>query len=149
MKQQDIFDLLTGVNIDGLTVANLDTATGRTFIDRETVEFWQPIILLSTVMDKARTYCHGLPIPESGATATSSVSDGATYDVQPSGTEVWLVQALEADSCTMFLRTSSGSAVITAIPPGGLYLTNTLYITFDNATGSSKNPAVIYSKVSL
>tara|TARA_Y100000401_G_C8295637_1_gene211160 strand:+ start:500 stop:949 length:450 start_codon:yes stop_codon:yes gene_type:complete len=149
MQQQDIFDLLTGVNIDGLTVANLDQATGRTYIDRDSVDFWQPIILLSTVMDKARTYSHGLPIPESGAVETQNVGDGADFTVQPLGTEVWLVQALNLDSCTCTLRTASGGISITAIPPGGLYLTNTLFLTFTNGTGSAKDPAIAYSKVSL
>lgn len=149
MQQQDIFDLLTGVNIDGLTVANLDTATGRTFIDRDSVDFWQPIILLSTVMDKARTYSHGLPIPESGNIATQTVADGADYTVQPTGTEVWFVQGLNLDSCTAILRAGAGGMPITSIPSGGLYLTNTLFLTFTNGTGSDKDPAVAYSKVSL
>lgn len=149
MTQQDIFDLLTGVNIDGLTVENLDNATGRTFIDRQTVDFWQPVILLSTVMDKARTYSHGLPIPESGNIATQTIADGADFTAQPTGTEVWFVQGLNLDSCTAILRAGAGGIPITSIPAGGLYLTNTLFITFTNGTGSDKSPAVAYSKVSL
>jgi hypothetical protein len=149
MPASNIYDLLTGVQIDGLQVSQLDTATGRTYIDRDAADFWSPVILLSTVLDKARTYPHGLPIPESGDTATSTIADGADLTVQPTGTEIWRVEALNVDSCTATLRAGAGGIPITAIPPGGLYLTNTVFITFTNGTGSDKNPAVIYSKVSL
>lgn len=145
----NIFDLLTGVQIDSLTVQNLDDATGRTFIDRDTVDFWQPVILLSTIMDKARTYSHGLPIPETGNVATQTVADGADYTIQPTGTEIWMVQGLDLDSCTCNLRGGAGGISITTIPAGGLYLTNTLFLTISNGTGSDKNPALAYSKVSL
>ena len=149
MGPQSIYDLLTGVQIDALEVGQLDTATGRTYIDRDAADFWTPIILLSTVMDKARTYPHGLPIPESGNTATQTIADGADYTAQPTGTEIWRVEALNVDSCTATLRAGAGGIPITAIPPGGLYLTNTVFITFTNGTGSDKNPAIVYSKVSL
>ena len=146
---QDIYDLLTGVKLEDLTTTQLDTAAGRTFVDRDSEKFWMGVLTLSTMIGKSRTYSHGLVIPESGNIATSTISDGADYTVQPSGTEIWFVQGLDADSCTINLRTGGGGIVITTMPTGGLYLTNTVFLTFTNGTGSDKNPAVIYSKVSL
>tara|TARA_R100001086_G_scaffold235288_1_gene158128 strand:- start:162 stop:605 length:444 start_codon:yes stop_codon:yes gene_type:complete len=146
---QDIYDLLTGVKLEDLTTTQLDTAAGRTFIDRDSNDFWMGVLTLSTMIGKSRTYSHGLVIPESGKAETQTISDGSTADFQPQGTEIWRVQAINFDSCTALLRSGAGAVDITSIPSGGLFLTNTQFLTFSNGTGSDKDPVLMILKVSL
>jgi hypothetical protein len=150
----DIYQLLTGIQIDGATVTQLDSATGRTFVDKASLEFWQGILTLSHVMKAARTYAHGLPIPEASAMTTVSIDDGASGTIQPSGTEVWEVQAISLDNCIAFLTDGSGIMTVVlggdnATVTGPLYLTSKLYLGFQNASGSGQTPGIAYHKVSL
>lgn len=145
-----IYDLLTGVKIGDVTTGQLDSAASRTYVDTSTREFWNPILLLSHVVKAARTYAHGIIIPESGAIWTQEIGDGANASVQPSGTEVWRVEALDIDSCSVAF---TDGANICAIDPASntppYFISNTNYLAFSNASGSAKNPDVSYSKVSL
>jgi hypothetical protein len=148
-----IYDLLTGVKIDAAKTSDLDSATSRTFIDRSSVEFWNPILLLSHVIRAARTYAHGLPIPEAGAVWTEEIANGATANVQPSGTEVWRIENIDLDSCAVAFNDGTSINPFTpstaGVRNGPYFITNTLFLTFSNSSGSNKDPSVGYSKVSL
>lgn len=155
----DIYNLLTGVKIDDATVAQLDTATGRTFVDRESIEFWQGILTLSHVMKAARTYPHGIVIPETGAVHIETIADSANATITPTGTEVWRVQNLDLDSCTASLRDADGnSSPLTFAFTGGpydpppsfpIYLSASMSLLLVNASGAPQTPSIAYHKVSL
>ena len=150
---QTIYDLLTGVKIDDATVAQLDSATGRTFVDRESIEFWQGILTLSHVMKAARTYPHGLVIPETGAVHIETIADGASGTIKPTGTEIWRVESIDLDSCTMAFMDGDGNiSPITADTASNslpFMLTLDLFLAFSNGTGSEQTPSIAYHKVSL
>ena len=150
---QNIYDLLTGVKIDDATVAQLDSATGRTFVDRDSIEFWQGILTLSHVMKAARTYPHGLVIPETGAVHIETIADGASGTIKPTGTEIWRVESIDLDSCTMAFMVGAGNiSPITADTASNslpFMLTLDLFLAFSNGTGSEQTPSIAYHKVSL
>ena len=156
MSETDIYNLLTGVQIEDATTTQLNSATGRTFIDTASRDFWHGVLTLNHVIKAARTYAHGLPIPEASAMQTVTVADSASGTIKPTGTEVWQVQTVALDNCTAFLTDGSGIQLLypfgDATSPthqGPLYLTNTLYIGFSNASGSEQTPGLSYHKVSL
>lgn len=145
-----IYDLLTGVKINDVQTSQLDNATSRTFISSATREFWNPIILLSHVVKAARTYAHGIIIPESGAVWTQEIANGATASVQPSGTQVWRVEGIDIDSCSVgFYDGTTVCGIDSAQNTPPYFISNTNYLIFSNASGSAKNPDVAYSMVSL
>lgn len=151
----DIYDLLTKVKVDDATITQLNTMTGRTAIDRDAVEFWSGVITVARAIKESRTYGHGLPIPEASEVKQLSVNDGEAGTLQPSNSEVYLVNSINFDNCSVYLTASGGSGP--AIQLGGdacntvgpIYLTNSLYLNFVNASGSTQTPSVAYHKVSL
>ena len=147
-----IYDLLTGVKIGDVTTTQLDSAASRTYVDTSTREFWNPILLLSHVVKAARTYAHGISIPESGAIWTEEVANGATGYVRPPGTEVWRVENIDLDNCiALFYDGTNVSPIPVAAPYNSppFFITNTIYLAFNNGSGSAQDPSVAYSKVSL
>lgn len=150
MPDNTLYDLLTGVKIDDVTIAQLDGSTGRTYVDPATQEFWNPVILLFHVLKASRTYPHGLPIPESGAVWTEEIANGASMAVQPTNKEIWRVECIDVDGCTVgFYDGTTVCGLDTAENTPPYYITNTNYLIFNNASGSAKNPDVAYSKVGL
>ena len=154
-----IYDLLTGVQIDDATVSQLDSATGRTFVDTDTREFWQGVLTLSHVIRAARTYPLGGPIPETGTVHIETVADSATAKISPTGTEVWHVLNIDLDNCTVSLIDDNGnvSPINVTAPAGGqvplfsvpFYLSSKLSLQFTNGSGGSQTPSIAYFKVSL
>jgi hypothetical protein len=146
-----IYDLLTGIQVESATTTQLDTAGGRTYIDKDSIEFWQGILTMSHIIKATRQYGGGLPIPEASATGTMAIGDGVTVDVQPAGTEVWLLQNFHADSTTLYLYDGTTESQVTLgtsdLTP--IYLTNSCYMRIKNAAGSEKNPSWAYHKVGL
>jgi hypothetical protein len=150
-----IYDLLTGVKIDDLKVTDLDSATGRTFVDTQTIEFWQGILTLSHVLKGARTYPHGLPLPETGDVHIETIANGASATVGPTGTEIWVVENINLNNCTVGFIDTAGD--VSPIDAGGtgigqysrFYITSTLKLAFSNASGSEQTPSIAYLKVSL
>lgn len=151
MSATTIYDLLTGIKLDNVTTSQLDTAGGRAYVDQDSIAFWQGILTLSHVMKATRTYAHGLPIPEESVVSGAAIDDGASQDLQPTGTEVWLVENITADSCDLFLSDGSSDTAVTLgtsnLTP--LYLTNGCFLRLRNGSGSSRTPSWAYHKVSL
>jgi hypothetical protein len=112
MPTRSIYDMLTGQTVDQATLANLDSATGRSFLDSKSIEFWSGVITIQKILEASRTYPHGLGIPEdSKVNATADATSGST---QPAGTEIFMVQAVS------FTNNSAGTATITlSIDTGG------------------------------
>lgn len=149
-----IYDLLTKSKVSEVTITQLDSATKNTAITADNVDFWSGVITVARALEESRTYGHGLPIPEASAVSSVTVADGASETIKPTGTEVWLVQSINDDECTPFL--TDGSAIMPLVKAGAeaqqqgnLYLTNKLWIGFQNASGSEQTPAVAYHKVGL
>lgn len=159
MTETDIYNLLTGVKIDAATVEQLDEATGRTYVDRESIEFWQGILTLSHVMKAARTYPHGIVIPESGDVHIETIANGADATIKPTGTEVWRVENIHVSQCTLSFEDSDGheSAINLTSPAGGqiptfsvpFFLSASMFLTITNGSGSEQTPSIAYHKVSL
>ena len=145
-----IYDLLTGEQISDVSTTNLHTATSRSYVSPAPGPFWSPLILLSHVVKAARTYAHGIIIPESGAVWTQEIADSATASVQPTGTEVWRVEGIDIDSCSVaFYDGSTICGIDTTQNTPPYYISRTNYLIFKNGSGSAKTPDVAYSKVSL
>jgi len=164
---QTIYDLLTGVKIDDATVTQLDTATGRTFVDRDSIEFWQGIITLSKVVEAARTYPHGLPVPEASALVSQAVAPSDSVYWQPSGSEIWAIQGIQitaaggtpscsvelfngADTCIMHRGDASTTASSFFPWESPFLIDSSVYIRIANADGSNAHISTLaYNKVSL
>ncbi len=154
MGGPSIYDLLAQQEISELTVENLNKATQSTAIASKNIDFWSGIITVARALEESRTYAHGLPIPESSTIETATIGDGASGTIKPTGTEVWQVQTVSLDNCIAFLTDGSGMMTLVlggdnATISGPLYLTNKVYIGFQNASGSEQTPGIAYHKVSL
>jgi len=147
---QSIYELLTGVKIEEATVSNLDSATGRTFVDRQSIEFWQGILTLSHVMKAARTYPHGIVIPETGLVEVVTVADSATESIKPTGTEVWRVENVDLDNCVAgFFDGTRFSPIDSGNNPAPFFISASCWLAFSNGSGSEQTPSIAYFKVSL
>ena len=152
-----IYDLLASQLLSETTVTQLNNASKSTFVQDKNIEFWSGIITVARALEESRTYSHGLPIPEASSIESVSVADGAAdIKLQPSGTEIWLIQALDLDSCTMmFTDGSTGFPYSSSVDyisrtRNPLYLTNTLYVEFTSpGSGDTKTPKIAVHKVSL
>lgn len=155
MSSPDIYQQLSGVTIENVKLSQLDF-TKNTYVDKESIEYWKGIITLSKILEASRTYAQGnLPIPEQSAVEVLTVEDSATGFIKPEGTEVWSVQGIDVDNCaialtdgTNFVNFASDSGYISRAR-NPIYLTNTLYFAFTNASGGQQTPSVAYHKVSL
>ena len=155
MTEIAIYHLLNKVEISAVKTTQLNEMTSRTAVDQDAVKFWSSVITVARAIGESRTFAHGLPIYETGTVVGSSIDDGANATYTPPGSEVWLVMMVDAQGCAVALRdgdgnmcqiAAAGSAVANISP---LYLSSTMSIFFDNATGSSKTPNLAYLKVSL
>jgi len=150
----DIYQLLNKVSIDDATQTQINTMTGRTKIDRHAIEFWQSVAMVQHAIKSAGTGPHGLPLPEGGAVKTVSVPNASSETLGPANNEVWLVQNIDVDSCTVgFIDTVLGtiSSVDLTVPTnlGPIYLTKTLHLAFSNSSGSTQTPGIAYNKVRI
>ena len=160
----DIFDNLSGVQLSAATTAQLDSTASKGYIDRSNRRDWMALADVALAMANARTYAHGLSIPEAGAVDVTTISDSSSVTVKPSGTELWTIHGIEAITSSstsnaqvhLFDGTSTVRLVnITAdtngvqyIPTQPLIISNTLYLAVMNA-GAEIDFKVAYSKVSL
>ena len=144
-----IYDLLTGEKISAVTTTQLNTATGRTYADRDNVAFWRDVLTVEAAM-KTRTMPHGLAIPEASGISSVTVADSASGTIKPTGTEVWQIVGIDLDNCSLGL-TDGGSVVPLANERtlSNMIITPTLYLAFVNASGSEQTPSIGYNKLSL
>ena len=153
MAGPSIYDLLAQQNISALTQAQLNQATQSTAITDKNVEFWSGIITVARALAESRTYAHGLVIPETGDVLGNAIDDGADETFIPTGTEIWAIQNIDLQSCTAALRDVASGAMTqlsdVSFQSGTIYLTASLGLYFNNASGSPKTPTFAYYKVSL
>ena len=147
-----IFELLASQQASATTVTQLDSATKNTFIDSTNIDFWSGMIGVAEMMNKSRTFAHGIPIPESGAVFTTALADSASVQLKPtaSASEVWRVENVTPDSCTVMLSDGTSTSVIDLDKnPPPFFITPTLFFNIVNSSGGEKNPSIAFSKVSL
>jgi len=150
-----IFNQLVGVKLPDSTVEQLETGSKNTYVASDSIEYWRGIIAVSKIMEATRTYAHGLPVPEQSAVEVLTVEASATGFIKPEGTEIWSIQGIDVDNCaialtdgTNFVNFASDSGYISRAR-NPIYLTNTLFFAFTNASGSQQTPSVAYHKVGL
>jgi len=152
LPEPSIYDYLAKLDVADLTIAQLNSATELTNLDPVNIEFWQGVITLNRVLSDSRTFPHGLVIPETGTVIAQEILDSANATYAPSGTEIWQVMNIDIKGCLCALRDGDGNmSQITAdtFKAGTIYLTRTMSIFFNNATGGAVTPTVAYLKVAL
>ena len=159
MPESSIFDYLSKFTLADVTTELLDSASKVTNIDQSNLEFWQGVITVRRILEDSRTYPHGLPIPESGVVHIETIANGADATLKPPGTEIWRVQNIDLDNCSIAFEDSDGNeSTITTVFGGQyqgptfsvpLYLSASMGLKFYNASGGEQTPSIAYHKVSL
>lgn len=151
--QPSIYDLLAKKPLSQVTVSDINTAMARTKTDTATFDFWQGVIMLQAALSAGRTYGHGLPIPEASEVFTQAIADGGTATLKPTSPEMYQVISIAGGATQVTLSDGSGGAPVPVDANGNLYspiiLTPTMFLDFNNGSGSSVTVAVAYNKVSL
>ena len=147
--KRTVYDLLAKQAISEITAAQLDASVASTRVDKATIDFWTGPITLHRVLEM-RCYPHGLPIPEKSVIVSSLVPAGESVSLQPSGTEIFQVTAIQVQaaggtptvsvsnfdgstSCVMHSGTSSTDAASFFPWESVLPITTTNYLRVDNA----------------
>jgi hypothetical protein len=153
MAGPSIYDMLAQQEIEALTVSNLNKAAKNTAIASRNIDFWSGIITVARAVEESRTYAHGLVIPELGAVLGNEIADGGDETFIPTGTEIWAIQNIDLQGCTAALREVSGGKMSqltsSTFQSGTIYLTASMGLYFNNASGSPKTPTFAYYKVGL
>jgi hypothetical protein len=157
MVEATLYDYLVTTKISEATVQQLDSSSKSTFVNDSNVNFWRGPITVSKVIDASRTYPHGLPIPEVSSIEALTVANAASGTIKPTGSEIWVVQALDSTAEVLYSLFDGSAAVqlIPApsatpfIPTSPLFLTSTLYLIIANASGGEATVGMAYHKVSL
>jgi len=162
MSDPDLFDYLATTQVSGLTITQLDSASKNTFINKSNLGFWKGPITAFRILESSRTYPFGLSIPELGAVTTE---EGSAFQVRPSGTEIWKVQAISmtnagmaSTNVTLNLGDGTSNAKIDLVAVGSgdtealklnfpIELTNSLWLIVTSGTDVTLN--VAYQKVGL
>jgi len=147
-----VYDQLATQKLSETTAAQLNASAKDTYIQRENVDFWAGPITVQRVLE-TRCYPNGLPIPEQSAVAVVTIEDTAAGVIQPSGTEIWLVNAIDVDNCAIAL--SDGANSVNFASDSGyisrtrnpIYLTNSLFFLFTNTSGGQQTPSIAYHVV--
>jgi hypothetical protein len=102
----DLYDYLATSKVSEVTIAQLEQALENSFINKTNIEFWKGAITVHRLLEVSRTYPWGLPIPEKSATTGAILQSGETLEIQPTGTEVWSIIAIDVEA-------ESGTPVVT------------------------------------
>jgi hypothetical protein len=155
MPERSIYEQLTGVKVDDATVEQLDF-TRNTFIDDASIDYWKGVITISKVLDASRTYPHGLAVPGASEVESATIANGAAGTMKPTGSEIWMVQALDSNHAVTYALFDGATQVPIAgatadpyTPSSPLYLTPTLYLIAANGSGETATVNMAYHKVSL
>jgi len=159
MPEPSIYDYLSKYSLSEVTTALLNDSAKSTNIDPTNVKFWQGVITVERILSDSRTYPHGLPIPETGAVQIETIPDGNDATIKPTGTEIWRVENIELDSCTLEFQDSDGNLSPVTFQFGGqyqapmftlpFYISSSLFLKFSNGSGGEQTPSIAYHKVSL
>jgi len=160
MPEPSIYDYLSKYSLSEVTTALLNDSAKSTNIDPVNLKFWQGVITVERILADSRTYPHGLPIPETGAVLIETIANGADATMKPTGTEIWRVENVDQDNCTIEMQDADGnlSPILLTAPAGApytftwsvpFYISSTLFLKFSNGSGGEQTPSIAYHKVSL
>ena len=148
-----IYDMLAAQQQKLTSITQLNDATKNTFVDSSNIEFWSGVITVARALKESRTLGASTPIPEASGIDTASVGDGAIHQVKPTSPEVWQIVSVFSGATTLTLTDGASSTLVPVDSNGNLYspliIPPTLYLTFDNASGSAVTVAAAYHKLSL
>jgi hypothetical protein len=145
-----VFDYLTTKKISDVSISELNSAAKNSFADTTNIEFWRGVLTVSNILKQSRTYGGGLPIPETSGCERVTVADTGTGSIKPQDSEIWMIQSIDLDNCTAYLFDGATTIPITAeLATSNIYLTPTLYLVFNNASGGEQTPGIAYHKVGL
>jgi len=85
---------LRGIRLEDLTQTQLDSVLGTTTLTPATSDQLEQAALLANAVSAQRTNAQGLVIPESGSVVQVVISAGEDYDIQPPGTEIWMITGM-------------------------------------------------------
>ena len=95
MADPSIYDQLAKESLSDLTVTQLNAGSSVTAVDQATINYWKGPITLARILESSRTYAGGtLPIPETGAIETVTITGGGDNTIRPTGTELWNIKAI-------------------------------------------------------
>jgi hypothetical protein len=95
MADPSIYDQLAKESFSDLTITQLNAGTSVTAVDQATINYWKGPLTLARVLEASRTYAGGtLPIPETGAIETVTITGGGDNTIRPTGTELWNIKAI-------------------------------------------------------
>jgi hypothetical protein len=153
---QSIYDMLADKQLEDVTLAQLNTPTKRIYTHPDAIPFIRDVLMMQKALEASRTYCHGIVIPEQGDVTTTTVANGATANFQPSGSEVWVLQAVDGNGSVSYMLSDgaspvpiSGATADPFIPSCPIYLTNSLYLVVSNASGDAVEVSLAYQKLSM
>lgn len=153
----EIYDLLSGEKLSEVTITQLNTASSRTYVDRENLNWWQGPLALGAIIKASRTFAHGLPIPEASGIDSMTIADGASDTLKPASPAIYEVVGLQS-STAVSIGVTDGSAITYVHnlgsagmyePTHPLYLTDSLYLIVANNSGGSSSVTVAYHTVAL
>ena len=151
--QPSIYDLLAKKPLSQVTVSDINTAMARTKTDTASFDFWQGVLMLQAAITSGRTYGHGLPIPEASDVINEAIADGGSFQIKPTAPEMYKVVSISSGAVNVVLHDGSDSAPVPVDGSGNLYspiiITPTMFLKFDNGSGSPVTIGVAYNKVSL
>jgi len=165
----DLYAYLATSKVSEVTVAQLEQSLENSFINKTNIEFWKGAITVSRLLEVSRTYPWGLPIPEEGAVFVYQWDVGETFVIQPPGTELWEIAAMEGfgvgtDADLAFFYTdgsndvewhlatvtTSGTKVdMNSLTPTQIRINNSLYFKITNTDNVAGILLVAYHKRSL
>lgn len=151
----EIWNLLNKVKLSAVTQSQLNEMTARVAVDPDAIEFWSGMITVARAIGESRTFAHGLPIYDTGTVVAQEVQDGQVQSHTPTGTEIWMVQAINLNSTVAGLTDAAGNAILlqdSSLPNRNgfpIYLTSSMSLFFNNGSGSPQTPVFAYIKVSL
>ena len=168
-KEPDVYDYLATSKVSDVTVAQLQEALENSFINKSNIEFWKGPITVSRLLEVSRTYSHGLPIPEQSAVFQYSWSADETFIIQPPGTELWEIAAMEGygTGATADLKfsytdgtadvewhlasvTQTGTKIdMNSLTPTQIRINNSLYFKIENTDATAGILLVAYHKRSM
>jgi hypothetical protein len=156
MVNPSIYDQLAKESFSALTITQLNAGTSVTAIDQATIDYWKGPLTLARVLEASRTYAGGtLPIPETGAIQSETIPDANQAVVQPQGTEIWEIQAIDSNEIVSYALfdgatgVSLGTTANPFLPSAPMYLTNSLYLVILNTSGSEATVGIAYYKMGL
>jgi len=165
----EALSLLRGITLEDLTTEQMSSVLGPSSISPAVVSQFEQAALLAAAQSAQKTYPWGLPIPAESAIAQYSFEADGYVDIQPPGTELWEIAAMEgygalASSDLAFFYWDGTAGVewhlatvsqtgtkidMNSLTPTQIRINNSLYFRIQNTNTVAGTLMVAYHKRSL